>query len=62
MPLAFCLLPIFTRKLILHDYLAGIEIEEGADKYAYRQGLFVLAQRGENVAILNDTEFQPKTW
>jgi hypothetical protein len=21
-----------------------------------------LAQRGENVAILNDTEFQPKTW
>nr|NCQ71668.1 DUF3782 domain-containing protein [Microcystis aeruginosa W13-16]NCQ80640.1 DUF3782 domain-containing protein [Microcystis aeruginosa W13-15]NCQ86995.1 DUF3782 domain-containing protein [Microcystis aeruginosa W13-18]NCR15023.1 DUF3782 domain-containing protein [Microcystis aeruginosa SX13-11]NCR24393.1 DUF3782 domain-containing protein [Microcystis aeruginosa L111-01]NCR28785.1 DUF3782 domain-containing protein [Microcystis aeruginosa LE13-04]NCR45958.1 DUF3782 domain-containing protein [ len=41
---------------------AGIEIEEGADKYAYRQGLFVLAQRGENVAILNDTEFQPKTW
>ncbi len=37
-------------------------IEEGADKYAYRQGLFVLAQRGENVAILNDAEFQPKTW
>ncbi|MDB9507972.1 DUF3782 domain-containing protein, partial [Microcystis aeruginosa CS-338/01] len=25
-------------------------------------GLFVLAQKGENVAILNDTEFQPQTW
>ncbi|MCA2631862.1 MAG: DUF3782 domain-containing protein [Microcystis sp. M20BS1] len=46
----------------LYGAVAGIEIEEGADKYAYRQGLFVLAQRGENVAILNDTDFQPKTW
>ncbi|GCA70074.1 hypothetical protein MiYa_01606 [Microcystis aeruginosa NIES-2519] len=46
----------------LYGAVAGIEIEEGADKYAYRQGLFVLAQRGENVAILNDTEFQRKTW
>ncbi|GBE76062.1 hypothetical protein myaer87_32890 [Microcystis aeruginosa NIES-87] len=46
----------------LYGAVAGIEMEEGADKYAYRQGLFVLAQRGENVAILNDTEFQPKTW
>jgi len=46
----------------LYGAVAGIEIEEGADKYAYRQGLFVLAQRGENVAILNDPEFQPKTW
>ncbi|MEA5533796.1 DUF3782 domain-containing protein, partial [Crocosphaera sp. XPORK-15E] len=42
--------------------VAGIEIEEGADKYAYRQGLFVLAQAGENVAILNSYEFQPKVW
>ena len=46
----------------LYGAVAGIEIEEGADKYAYRQGLFVLAQKGENVVILNDTEFQPKTW
>jgi hypothetical protein len=46
----------------LYGAVAGIEIEEGADKYAYRQGLFVLAQSGESVAILNNTEFQPKTW
>jgi hypothetical protein len=46
----------------LYGAVAGIEIEEGADIYAYRQGLFVLAQSGENVAILNGAEFQPKVW
>ncbi|MEA5511335.1 DUF3782 domain-containing protein [Crocosphaera sp. UHCC 0190] len=46
----------------VYGAVAGIEIEEGADKYAYRQGLFVLAQAGENVAILNSAEFQPKVW
>jgi hypothetical protein len=46
----------------LYGAVAGIEIEKGADKYAYRQGLFVLAQSGENVAILNNADFQPKTW
>ena len=46
----------------LYGAVAGIEIEEGADKYAYRQGLFVLAQKGEAVAILNELDFQPKGW
>ena len=46
----------------LYGAVAGIEIEEGADKYAYRQGLFVLAQAGEVVSILNDLDFQPKGW
>jgi len=46
----------------LYGAVAGIEIEEGADKYAYRQGLFVLAQAGETVAILNNDDFQPKSW
>jgi len=31
-------------------------------RYAYRQGLFVLAQSGESVVILNDAKFQPKAW
>ena len=39
-----------------------MDIEEGADKYAYRQGLFVLAQSGESVSILNNDQFQPKNW
>ena len=46
----------------LYGAVAGIEIEEEADKYAYRQGLFVLAQAGEAVSILNDGDFQPKNW
>ncbi|MFM7382487.1 MAG: DUF3782 domain-containing protein [Microcystaceae cyanobacterium] len=46
----------------LYGAVAGIEIEEGADKYAYRQGFFVLAQAGETVAILNNDTFQPKNW
>ncbi|GBF79592.1 hypothetical protein AsFPU1_0990 [Aphanothece sacrum FPU1] len=53
--------PEYNEKQV-YGAVAGIEIEEGADKYAYRQGLFVLVQSGENVAILNDAEFQPKVW
>ncbi|MBF2056697.1 MAG: DUF3782 domain-containing protein [Cyanobacterium sp. T60_A2020_053] len=46
----------------LYGAVAGIEMEEGADKYAYRQGIFVLGQSGESVAIFNGDEFQPKAW
>ncbi len=42
--------------------VAGIVIDEDADKFAYRQGLFVIAQSGETVTILNDEKFQPKHW
>lgn len=53
--------PEYSQKQ-LYGAVAGIEIEEGADKYAYRQGLFVLAQAGETVSILNNSTFQPKNW
>ena len=53
--------PEYTHKQ-LYGAVAGIDIEEGADKYAYRQGLFVLAQAGEAVAILNNDDFQPRSW
>jgi hypothetical protein len=53
--------PEYSQKQ-LYGAVAGIEIEEGTDKYAYRQGLFVLAQAGETVSILNDSTFQPKNW
>ena len=46
----------------LYGAVAGIEIEKGVAKFAYRQGLFVLAQSGETVTILNDDNFQPKCW
>jgi hypothetical protein len=31
-------------------------------RYAYRQGLFVIAQSGEDLVILNDETFKPKSW
>lgn len=40
--------------------VAGVVIDERSDRYAYRKGLFVIAQTGETVQILNDERFQPK--
>jgi hypothetical protein len=31
-------------------------------RYAYRQGLFVIAQSGDHLVILNDPAFVPKAW
>ena len=46
----------------LYGAVAGMGIESGVDRYAYRQGLFVLAQSGESVVILNDAGFEPRIW
>ena len=53
--------PRFKEHKIL-GAVAGIVIEERADKYAYRKGLFVITQTGETVKILNDMKFIPKIW
>ena len=42
--------------------VAGIVIDENADRYAYKKGLYVIAQSGETVKILNDVKFQPRVW
>ena len=42
--------------------VAGIEIDEGIDRYAYQQGLFVIRQTGDTVALANDRAFQPVAW
>ncbi|MFO1431532.1 MAG: DUF3782 domain-containing protein [Candidatus Competibacteraceae bacterium] len=53
--------PEYADKQIL-GAVAGIVIEEQADRFAYREGLFVIGQAGDTVRILNDNKFQPKTW
>ena len=53
--------PEYADRKIL-SAVAGIVIEEQADRFAYRQGLFVIGQTGDTVRILNDPQFQPKTW
>lgn len=30
--------------------------------YTYRKGLFVIAQSGDDLMILNDAKFRPKAW
>ena len=46
----------------LYGAVAGIGIESGADRYAYRQGLFVMAQSGDDMVLLNDANFNPRVW
>lgn len=47
-----------------HAYgaVAGIEIDEGVDRFAYKQGLFVIKPAGNTVAIVNDETFEAKFW
>ena len=47
------------RDFRIYGAVAGIEIDQGIDAYAYRQGLFVIKQSGETVKIINDAQFQP---
>ena len=47
------------RDFQVYGAVAGIEIDQGIDAYAYRQGLFVIKESGETVKIANDTQFQP---
>jgi hypothetical protein len=42
--------------------VAGMVVLDEAARYAYRQGLFVLAQSGDAVVIRNDARFQPREW
>ncbi|MGH7494654.1 MAG: hypothetical protein ACREOO_19955 [bacterium] len=39
-----------------------MSIDQGVDRFAYRNGLFVFAQSGEHVRLLNDKKFLPKAY
>ncbi|MEB3192030.1 MAG: hypothetical protein VKL42_16940 [Snowella sp.] len=55
------LLPRYQNIQLMGAVAAMVTPPEVA-RYAYRQGLFVLAQSGEDLVILNDVKFQPKAW
>jgi hypothetical protein len=42
--------------------VAALVVPDEVARYAYRRGLFVLAQSGDQIVILNDAEFQPRAW
>jgi hypothetical protein len=55
------LLPRYQSLKILGAVAAMITPSEVA-RYSYRQGLFVIAQSGDDLVILNDQKFKPKAW
>ncbi len=55
------LLPRYQSLTIL-GAVAAMVIPSEVARYAYRQGLFVIAQSGDNLVILNDQKFKPKAW
>jgi hypothetical protein len=42
--------------------VAAMVVPQDVARYAYRQGLFVMAQSGDDMVILNDASFQPRAW
>ncbi|MBE9203885.1 hypothetical protein IQ218_11085 [Synechocystis salina LEGE 06099] len=55
------LLPRYQNIQLLGAVAAMVAPSEVA-RYAYRQGLFVITQSGEDLVILNSAKFQPKAW
>jgi hypothetical protein len=61
LPRFFDFFPYFRRP-ILYGGVAGMSIDKGVDRFAYKRGLFVIAQTGDNVRILNDKKFRPRSF
>jgi hypothetical protein len=55
------LLPRYQPLKIL-GAVAAMVVPDQIASYAYRKGLFVIAQSGEDLMILNDAKFHPKAW
>jgi len=46
----------------VYGAVAGIEINEGIDRYSYQKGLFVIKPSGDVVVIANNHDFVPSRW
>jgi hypothetical protein len=55
------LLPRYREARVM-GAVAAMVLPDDVARYAYRQGLFVLAQSGDSVTLRNDARFVPKTW
>ena len=42
--------------------VAGMVIDDEAVPYAEERGVFVIGQRGDDAALLNSEEFEPRAW
>ncbi|MGH7597709.1 MAG: hypothetical protein ACREOI_15275, partial [bacterium] len=61
MPRFFKFFPNLQRP-VLYGGVAGMSIDEDADRFAYKQGLFVITQSGENLRLINDKKFKPRSF
>jgi hypothetical protein len=55
------LLPAYADKQVMGAVTAMV-LPDNVARYAYRQGLFVIAQTGDHLAVRNDRSFRPKIW
>jgi hypothetical protein len=55
------LLPTYAQKRVM-GAVTGMVMPEQVAQYAYRRGLFVIAQSGDQLTIRNDAAFQPRIW
>jgi len=53
---------MFIESLKIFGAVAAMVVPDQIASYAYRKGLFVIAQSGEDLMILNDATFRPKAW
>ncbi len=53
--------PAYDDKIII-GAIAGITIDESVINFAGKEGLYVIAQKGESVKIVNPPDFVPKTF
>ncbi len=50
------------RDMKLLGAVAGMSVEQEADAYAIKQGLFALTQSGDNIRLVNPEDFVPKVF
>jgi len=46
----------------LYGGVAAMTIDKDVERFAYKQGLFILTQTGDNVRIVNDRAFRPHSF
>ncbi len=56
-----CLLPSYADKQLM-GAVTGMVIPENVAQYAYRQGLYVIGQTGDQLVVRNGLKFKAKIW
>ncbi len=55
------MLPTYAEKRVMGG-VAAMVLPDNVGRYAYRHGLFVIAQSGDHLLIRNDAKFKPHVW